>query len=319
MNWNESKTTRTTSTEEGQLIPSLIKLSDITEIELLILKRMRDVTIGDHRSNSHGSGFDVTGLRDWQPGDRPAAIDWTQSMINNFSPLVVRDFEQPSSAAVVAVSDKSLSTRCGVNGVPIASGIARAIATIGLSAVLSQDLFGIVTFDNNFRHLNAVQPRVGRNQVIHCLNAYEHGTGVQELKTTPSWSTALLSFLPRTTLLPFVSDFLFSDPHQVLSELSLLNSSHDVFVVLVDASFAFELPHVSAGWIETYDIESGNSQLMPRRMLNAMANQVRTWQDKVVKIAKDLNIDLVRTGINEITSDLTLAEFMAERRLRKVA
>ena len=92
-----------------------------------------------------------------------------------------------------------------------------------------------------------------------------------------------------------------------------------MFVVLVDASFAFELPHVSAGWIETYDIESGNSQLLPRRRLQAMANQVRTWQDEVVKIAKDLNIDLVRTGISEINSDLALAEFMAERRLRKVA
>tara|TARA_B100001123_G_scaffold199782_1_gene227033 strand:- start:513 stop:1472 length:960 start_codon:yes stop_codon:yes gene_type:complete len=319
MNWNESKTTQTVSAEEDQLIPSLIKLSDITEIELLILKRMRDVTIGDHRSNSHGSGFDFTGLRDWQPGDRPAAIDWAQSMINNFSPLVVRDFEQPSSATVVAISDKSLSTHCGVNGVPIATGIARAIATIGLSTVLSQDLFGIVTFDNEFDHLNAVQPRVGKNQVIHCLNAYEHGAGVQELKTTASWNATLLSFLPRTTLLPFISDFLFSDPHQVLSELSLLNSTHDVFVVLVDASFAFELPPVSAGWIETYDIESGNSQLLPRRKLKAMAKQVRTWQDEVVQLAKDLNIDLVRTGIGEINSDLALAEFMAERRLRKVA
>ena len=319
MNWNESKTIQRTSTEEGQLIPSLIKLSDVTEIELLILKRMRDVTIGDHRSNSHGSGFDFTGLRDWQPGDRPAAIDWAQSMINNFSPLVVRDFEQPSSAAVVAISDKSLSTRCGVNGIPIATGIARAIATIGLSTVLSQDLFSIVTFDNEFHHLHAVQPRVGRNQVIHCLNAYEHGAGVQELKTTASWNEALLSFLPRTTLLPFISDFLFSNPRQVLSELSLLNSTHDVFVVLVDASFAFEFPPVSAGWIETYDIESGNSQLLPRRRLKAMAKQVRAWQDEVVQIAKDLNIDLVRTGISEINSDLALAEFMAERRLRKVA
>ena len=50
-----------------------------------------------------------------------------------------------------------------------------------------------------------------------------------------------------------------------------------------------------------------------------MAKQVRAWQDEVVQIAKDLNIDLVRTGISEINSDLALAEFMAERRLRKVA
>ena len=35
-----------------------------------------------------------------------------------------------------------------------------------------------------------------------------------------------------------------------ISELSQINNVHDVFVVLVDASFAFELPGVSAGWVE---------------------------------------------------------------------
>ncbi len=40
---------------------SLISLADITEIELVILRRMREVTIGDHRSLSHGTGFDFVG------------------------------------------------------------------------------------------------------------------------------------------------------------------------------------------------------------------------------------------------------------------
>src|SRR5215213_8913094 len=101
-------------------IEPLVNLSDITEIELVILKRMREVTIGDHRSRQHGSGFDFLGLRDWQAGDK-------------FSPLVIREFEQPSNATVVAIVDKSLSMRCGVDGVPIAAAVARAIATVGLS------------------------------------------------------------------------------------------------------------------------------------------------------------------------------------------
>ena len=53
-----------------------VSLADITEIELIILKRMREVAMGDHRSSSHGNGFDFLGLRDWEPGDRPSAIDW---------------------------------------------------------------------------------------------------------------------------------------------------------------------------------------------------------------------------------------------------
>src|SRR5262249_58065086 len=98
---------------------------------LLILKRMREYTLGEHRSRVHGAGFDFVGLRDWQPGDRLQAIDWPQSSLTNFSPIVVRDFEQKSTASVIAVADRSLSTRCGAAGVSIASAVARAIATIG--------------------------------------------------------------------------------------------------------------------------------------------------------------------------------------------
>src|SRR5580765_407497 len=124
----------------------LVNLSEITEVELLILKRMREFTIGEHRSLFHGSGFDFVGLREWQAGDRFSSIDWPQSTLTNFSPLIVREFEQPSTANVVVVADGSLSTRCGIDGVPIAAAIARAVATIGMSAVCFQDLFGMMMF-----------------------------------------------------------------------------------------------------------------------------------------------------------------------------
>ena len=47
-----------------------------------------------------GAGFDLVGLRTWEPGDRLSAVDWPQSSLTNFSPLVVRDFEQPGTATV---------------------------------------------------------------------------------------------------------------------------------------------------------------------------------------------------------------------------
>jgi uncharacterized protein (DUF58 family) len=297
----------------------LVSLSDVTEIELLILRRMRDVTIGDHRSLAHGSGFDFVGLRDWQAGDRFSTIDWPQSTLTNFSPLIVREFEQPSTASVIVVADASLSTRCGVNGIPIAAAIARAIATIGMSAVFFQDLFGLLTFDPAHRQLNAVRPRIGKKQVIHCLDAYQHGRGLQEVRDTGSLSTTLASFMRKTALVPFVSDFLIDDARGVLRELSLLSSTHDVFVVLVDAAFAFELPPLSAGWIEAVDVETGRSRLMSRRALARMADRVRRWQDEVAAMAKDADLDVVRIGTDVVASDLALADFVAERRLRKVS
>src|SRR4026207_1213421 len=95
-------------TREQEVEP-LINLSEITEVELLILKRMREFTIGEHSSMFHGTGFDFVGLRDWQAGDRFESIDWAQSSLTNFSPLVVREFEQPTTSSVIMVADRSAS------------------------------------------------------------------------------------------------------------------------------------------------------------------------------------------------------------------
>lgn len=294
-----------------------ISLADITEIELVIVKRMREVTIGEHRSTSHGSGFDFQGMRDWQPGDPPSAVDWPQSTITNFSPLVVREFEQPSTASVAAVADVSLSTRCGVKGTPIAALVARAIATIGMSAVFFQDPFGLVTFDQDFMHLAGIRPRTGKAYVAHCLDAYQFGRGLQVVRRVGDVSTTLGAYFRSTTLLPVISDFLFEDPRAILRELSLLNHTHDVFLVLIDSAFAFELPALSAGWMDVVDVETGRSRTLGRGAYKQLAGRVREWQDGVESAARDLGLDVVRIGLDRMQSDIALGEFVAERRLRK--
>lgn len=296
-----------------------VSLNDITEIELLILRRMREMTIGDHRAMGHGSGFDYVGLRAWQSGDRFSTIDWAQSSLTNFSPLIVREFEQPSTATVMVVADASLSTRCGVQGVPIARGVARSLATIGMSAVFFQDLFGMITFDAGIRDLSAIRPMIGRNHVIHCLDAYQTGAGLQQVPFAGSLSMTLASFMRKTGLVVFVSDFLFEQADEVVRELSLLHSTHDVFVALVDAAFAFEMPSMNAGWIDTVDVETGRTQTVSRAAFGRMAGQVRTWQERVTAMVRDADLDIVRISPDAVTSDLALAELVAERRLKKVA
>jgi uncharacterized protein (DUF58 family) len=295
----------------------LVNLSELSEIELLILKRMREFTIGDHRSVFHGTGYDLVGLRDWQPGDRLASIDWPQSTITNFSPLVVRDFAQPSTAGVMAVADTSPSTRCGIDGVSIAAAIARAIGTIGISAVFFQDTFGLITFDAGFKHLAAVRPRIGKNQVIHCLDAYQHQRGLQDVKEADSLSTRIAGVIRKPSLIPVISDFLFDDAGTVIEELTELNSIHDVIIVLVDAAFAYDMPAVSSGWVEAFDVETGRSRVMSRRSLRALGAQAREWQDDVQQMAKAADLDVLRFGLDEVASAIALSEFVAERRLRK--
>ena len=305
-------------TRETDVEP-FVNLSELTEIELLIMRRMREFTIGEHRSLFTGSGFDFVGLRDWQPGDRASNIDWAQSTLTNFSPMVVRDYEQRSTATVVAVADASLSTRCGIDGIPIAAAIARTIGTIGMSAVFFQDLFGLITFDAKFEQLAAIRPRIGKNQVIHMLDAYQFGTGLQPLKRGNSLSMSLAGFMRKTSMVPVISDFLFDEAGDVLKELGELNSSHDVFIVLIDSAFAFELPSISAGWIEAFDVETGRSNVMSRGTLRTLSARTRTWQDEVARMARSNDLDVLRIGVDEVQTAIALSEFIAERRLRKAA
>jgi uncharacterized protein (DUF58 family) len=304
-------------TRDHEELAPLVNLADITEIELVILKRMREVTMGDHRSRSQGTGFDFTGLRDWQAGDRFASIDWAQSSLTNFSPLVVREFEQPSTATVVVVADASPSTRCGVGGVPIAAAITRAIATVGMSAVFFQDPFGLVTFDAGFTHVAALRPRTGKSHVVHCVDAYQYQRGLQAVRRAGSISTSLGGFVRRQSLLPIVSDFLFDDARQVLKELALLNATHDVFVVMIDSAFAFRLPDVSAGWVEIADVETGESRTISRRAYRQMASRAAAWQEDLRSAAKEVDVDVVTIGLDQTQSDVALSEFVVERRLRK--
>jgi uncharacterized protein (DUF58 family) len=295
----------------------LVDFSDITEIELRVLRRMKEYTLGDHRSVFHGTGVDFVGLRDWQAGDRPSAIDWAQSSLTNFTPMMVREYEQPGTAPIVVVADQSPSTRCGVGGIPIAVGIARAVATIGLSAVYFQDMFGLITFDNGFSRLASLRPRVGRGNVIHCLDAYQGRVVMEEVKTGERLSTTIGGHLRRTALLPVISDFLFEDAPRMVRELSELNSVHDVFLVMVDSAFAFELPDVSAGWVSAFDVETGESRMVSRRELRALSRRVRGWQDDLEKQAHEAGLDVLRLDVNAEKTLPALLEFVTVRRLRK--
>jgi uncharacterized protein (DUF58 family) len=296
----------------------LVNLSEIAEIELFILKRMKELTLGDHASVFKGPGFNFVGVRDWEPGDRVSSIDWAQSSLTNFSPMVTREFEQPSTAAVIAVADASLSTGCGMHGTPIAAAIARSVAVIGLSSVFFQDMFGLVTFDKDFRQIAAVRPRIGRPHVIHCLDRYQEQTALEVTGPPGDFGAMIAAHLRRTSLVPVISDFLFADAGRVISELSQLNALHDIFLIMIDARFAYELPDVRAGWIEIFDVEAGTTRILSRRELRQLAVRIEEWQQHIQRLARDADLDIVRVGLDRWEMETALVNFVAERRLRKV-
>ena len=297
----------------------LVNLQEIAEIELFILKRMKEFTLGDHASVFKGAGFNFVGVRDWQPGDRMSSIDWSQSSLTNFSPMITREFEQDSNAAIVTVADASLSTRCGVAGVTIATAIARAVAAAGLSAMFFQDRFGLVTFDDRFEPVATARPRIGRSHLLYCLDLYRQSLS-QERGPAAGRDiiAAIESQVRKAALVPVVSDFLFPGARTIIGELSHLNAVHDIFLLMADVRFAYELPPVSDGWVEVFDVESGRARVLSRREVRRLAGRVGEWQDEIERLARDADLDVVRVGLDRWEMETALAKFLAERRLRKM-
>ena len=297
---------------------STINLREIAEIELFILRRMKELTLGDHSSVFKGPGFHFVGVRDWEPGDRPSAIDWAQSSLTNFSPLIVREFEQDSNASIVAVADASMSTRCGAHGATIETAIARAVAAVGLSAVFFQDMFGLITFDDRFEQLAAARPKIGRSHVIYCVELYQNRLALDVPGGVRDVTSAIEGHLRRSSLVPVISDFLFQDADRVVRELALINAVHDVFLLMADVRFAYEVPSVSDGWVEVFDVESGRVRVLSRREMRRLAARIGEWQDEIERLARDADLDIVRVGLDRWEMETALVKFTAERRLRKM-
>jgi hypothetical protein len=97
----------------------------------------------------------------------------------------------------------------------------------------------------------------------------------------------------------------------------LVNATHDVFLVVIDSSFAFDLPKLSAGWVEIVDVETGRARTISRRAYGQLAGRAGEWQERIRSIAKELGIDVVTIGLDQSKADLELSEFVVERRLRK--
>jgi uncharacterized protein (DUF58 family) len=296
----------------------LIDPADVAQIELYILRRMREGSPGSRASTSAGSGFDLLGLRDWEPGDAVSSIDWAQSSLTNFSPLITRQCEQETNATIIPVVDASPSTRCGARGTTIMAAIARAMAAIGFAAAFFQDRFGFIAFDETRRPLTSARPRVGKSHVFNCLDLYQRAENAPRAALGSDVVTALSAYLHRTSMVPVISDFLFEDAHALLTALARLNAVHDVLMLMVDARFAFELPDTSAGWIEVCDVETGETQTLSRRELAQLATRAEEWQSGIERSARNAGLDLVRVSGDRWQLEDSLLRLVAERRLRKM-
>jgi len=290
---------------------------DLQAVELFILRRMRERPLGQHASVFSGAGVEVAGLHPWQAGDRVSSVDWAQSSLTNFNPLLVREFEPDHRGTILAAVDISLSTRCGADGTTIGASVARVLALLGMSASFMNDAFGTVTFDDRLRSTAFARPATGKAHVHQCIDLLRRDRAAGTCRAVTPLAAAVRGYLRRPALLPVISDFLFADPATAIKEFAALNAIHDVCLMMVDARWAFAPPRTSSGWIRVRDAESGRVRVLSRRQLHQMTERVGEWQQQTLTMARRANLDIVSISPQGSQLDATVVDFIAARRLRR--
>ena len=294
-------------------------LLDPTEVEAINLfcnARVRALVFGEHASVFTGTtGFDFSGIRDFEPGDTQIKVDWAHSTTTLFNPLQVRECIEERSIDIWIAADVSCSTRCGVSGVLIGKAIARTIATIGLSASIFQDTVGLVLLGGKVHVIEP--PRGGRSHVERMVDLYQTTPAAPSLPGKERLTDTLAGELRRTSLVIVASDFLFPDVFTTLKELADLKPPHDVFLVMADSAFAFELPEISAGWIGCVDSETGAHIDLSASQVRGLPGLIRNHQDAVAGYAERMDLEVLRVlpGAEQFQS--AIIDFFLERRLRR--
>jgi uncharacterized protein (DUF58 family) len=294
----------------------LLDPSEVEAIKLFCNARVRELIFGEHTSVFTGTtGFDFFGIRDFEPGDTQIKVDWAHSTTTLFNPLQVRENIEERSIDIVIAADISCSTRFGMPGAWIGKGIARTIATIGLSASIFQDTVGLVLFGGKEHVIEP--PRGGRNHVERMVALYQNAPAEPVPPGKERLAETLSGELRRTSLVIVASDFLFPDVFTTLKELADLKQPHDVFLVMADSAFAFELPAISAGWIGCVDSETGVRVDFSLSQIRELPGLIRNHQDAVADFAERMDLEVLRVLSDAEQFQGAIVDFFLERRLRR--
>lgn len=290
--------------------------SEVEAIQLFSAARVRKLIFGEHASVFTGTkGFNFSGIRDFESGDTQVKVDWAHSTTTLFNPLQVRECIEERSIDIVIAADISCSTRCGASSALIGKGIARTIATIGFSASIFQDTVGLVLFGST--ELVIEPPRGGRNHVERMVDLYQTTPSAPVLPRRERLAETIAGELRRTSLVIVASDFLFPDVFSALMELADLKQPHDVFLVMADSAFAFEIPAISAGWVGFLDSETGARVHLSHSQIRELPRRIRRHQDAVADYAERADMEVLRVPPDAEPFQGAIVDFFLERRLRR--
>ncbi len=186
---------------------------------------------GLHRSPRRGFSVEFAEHRMYQPGDELRYVDW--KILGRNDRLYVKQFEEETNLRAMVVCDASRSmawTGDAERTLPKLAYVQRLIAALSLVLLRQRDATGLITFDDEVRHVLPPRARLSHwRQLLATLGALEAGQGTA---AEPALRR-VVGQLRRRGLVVFVSDLLLDRDLALKALRFLRHRGHQVLVLHV--------------------------------------------------------------------------------------
>lgn len=290
-------------------------LAEVRRIEAYSKRLVSGVMAGLYSSVFRGTGIEFDEVREYETGDDPRSVDW--AVTARVGRPFVKRFVDERQRAVVFVLDLSASMNGGIGPWSARGAAARIIGSLGLAAVASNDLVGLIACGERVERVVPL-----RKNVRHALRLVRDALVLRAEGDRTDLSPGLEAVVGRVqqrAVVFVLSDFLCDGWQPAMARCA---RRHDVIAVRLGTP---ELSAPAAGLVRLRDPEGTGEHLVDfahGASRSAFAGNVASWRERTEVELRRAGADLldIRLPSSEDPDALSraLLEFFRRRERRGV-
>ena len=264
-------------------------------------KKSTSIHYGEHRSGFRGSGYDILGVEEWQPGQPLKDIAWTISLRSFPRKLFKIERMEPKELRTILVVDLSYSTLFQISQESNkALLLLDLIGNIGLTRANLRDPVGLFGYSDQIELF--LKPKLGTTHVFYMAQQIFDKLALERQYPTRRRADFVVPLAFMASRLKMrhsvivISDFvdLLNDVDTVdYKRLRMLAAKHDMIFLLLDDPDEFRVKS-RLGYIRTSDMETGKQTVISARRAGAIRRKIGESQDQLQYLLKN------RCGIDSV-------------------
>jgi len=268
-------------------------IKKIRKIEISTKNIVEELFAGEYHSLFKGQGLEFAEVREYTPGDNYKLIDWNVTARNQ-KPFI-KTFEETRELNVLFLVDCSASNVFGTRNQLKSEYIAEITAVLSFSALMNQDLCGLLMFSNEIEKY--IPPRKGKKSALQMLReilfyeAKESGTDINKAIKFIS------KVIKKRSIIFLISDF---QDEGYSDALKHLRNKHDVIAIKITDPLESKIP--AMGIVHFLDPETGKNFVVNTNNQRFRKNYIaesNKWELNTLNIMKECKVDMLNLNTEQ--------------------